>query len=163
MNDSLIGICVNHDDRDGLWVAADTYLCTECAAKEIVVLGAVGDTVAREHPERAEADPMAPMRRVIGQLVHAALDQLWYSSPDALPDDPTPEQRDDHYGCCPQCCAPCAGLLDLAKAGWLDDWVLFWPDTLPQTSWWDEERQQVDRDWLRRAWGQTDKLGCVHE
>ncbi len=161
MSQSLIGICSRHPDRDGLWVAEHTYLCTECAAKEIVVLNSVTRDTVTGQP--MTGDPMRPMRRIIGQLLHANIDHLWYSSPDAMPDDATAADRDDFLGCCPECCAPCTAILDLTRAGWLDAWVRFWPDTLPGTSWWDEANQRVDRAWLARAWGQTDKLGCHHE
>ena len=142
MSESLIGICSKHADRDGLWVADKIYLCTECAAKEIVVLNGVVHDTATGKPFKG--DPLRPMRQVIGKLVHGHLTHLWSASPAALPDDPTDEQREDHLGCCPECCAPCNGLRDLAKAGWL------------------ESRQRVDPEWLWAAWGQTDKLGCHH-
>lgn len=91
--------------------------------------------------------------RRLGQLIHFAIDQIWYSSREAAPDgydfdaDPV-----DYHGCCPVCCAPCHAIAELRDAGTLDQWVLAWPDTLPGTSWWDEEKQQVRRDWLEQAW-----------
>ncbi len=143
--------CANHPEREARWYGENTFLCAECHAKTMIV-----ESVQRAH------DPFAPMRRVVGQLVHFALDQLWYQSPDSLPDEPAEGQREDHLGCCPECCAPCEALRTAAQEGYLDEMVLWWPDTLPGTSWWDQERLRVDRHWLWRAWDQTDKLGCSH-
>ncbi len=148
-------MCTNHTDREAEWYGENTWLCYECQAKTIIVQSVRADFGLTN-------DAVTPMRRVIGQLVHFALDRLWYASPDSLPDDPTEGQREDHLGCCPECCAPCAALRTAAAEGYLDAMVLFWPDTLPGTSWWDERRQRVDREWLWRSWDQTDKLGCHH-
>ncbi len=102
-------------------------------------------------------------RHHVGVFVHTALDQLWYSSPDAAPDGYNkPDWDNDYLGCCTKCCAPCSSLFALHAAGQLDIWVRFWPDHLRGTSWWDTERNQVDRGWLDRAWAGEDRLGC-HE
>lgn len=150
MSRPLLQACANHPDRDGTWLGEDTWLCHECRAKEMVVSGVLADH-----------DPLLPMRRVIGQLMRSALDQLWYTTRDAAPRDATPEQlAEDYRGCCPICCAPCAALYEAGLMGYLDDWVKFWPDMLPSTSWWDERRRQVNRTWLERAWAGADELGC---
>ncbi len=96
-------------------------------------------------------------------LVHSALDQLWYASPDSAGDDP--DRWDDHLGCCPECCAPCLTVAELLEQDRLDAWVRWWPESLPGTSWWDAQRGQVDRGWLGRAWAASrdGRLGCVHD
>lgn len=91
-----------------------------------------------------------------GRLTHYALTTLWMDSPDAASEG----REDDAYGCCPSCCAPCRSLADLLRTDDLDAWVLAWPDILPGTAWWDEERGCVDRAWLRRAWSRTDRVAC---
>lgn len=100
--------------------------------------------------------------RLVGMFVHEALDQLWYASPDAMPDGlaPDDERREDFLGCCPRCCAKCYALQGALTAGLLDIWVQYWPDTLPGTCWWDEDKREVRRDFLHRSWSQTDKRRC---
>lgn len=94
-------------------------------------------------------------QRRIGRTVHFALDRLWQSTSDAAP-----AGREDQYiGCCPQCCAPCVTLRELLEAGELDMWVRGWSDPLVGTAWW-TDANEVDREWLARAWSRADEMGC---
>jgi hypothetical protein len=95
-------------------------------------------------------------RRRIAMITQFAVDQLWYRSPDCLPDD------ERYQGCCPSCCGPCSVLKELLDAGQLDAWLLARRDLLAGTSWWDDKNERVDRDWLARSWGNADQRGC-HE
>lgn len=103
-------------------------------------------------------------RERVGMLVHSALDQLWMASPDSAPGSGAVDP-DDHLGCCPECCAPCLVVAELLEQGRLDRWVLWWPESLPGTSWWDVASMRVDRGWLDRAWAaaRDGRLGCVHD
>jgi hypothetical protein len=117
-------------------------------------------------------------RHHVGVFVHAALDHLWYGSPDAAPDGLgslllnenvdvdgariNGVDMDDYRGCCTKCCGPCHSLFTLLKTSQLDIWVRFWPEDLLGTSWWNAEKGVVDRAWLDRAWANEDRLGC-HE
>ncbi len=109
------------------------------------------------------AEPLTTRdRERVGMLVHFALDQLWQASPDSAGDDADPQ---DHLGCCPECCAPCCVVAELLEQGRLDRWVSWWPESLPGTSWWDGHHNEVDRDWLERAWAASrdGRLGCDHD
>lgn len=90
----------------------------------------------------------------VGMLAYWAVDQLWYKSPDCLP------EHEDYQGCCPYCCGPCSVIRELLEHGVLDEWVRGRDDLLPGTSWWDEANQQVDREWLARSWAKADEIGC---
>ena len=80
------------------------------------------------------------------RLAAHALNQLW----DADQDDEDPEVS----GCCPECCGPCVALRQLLDAGQLDDVVRPYVEaTGGDWSWW--VNNQVDRDWLTRAWRMT--------
>jgi hypothetical protein len=139
------GTCANHPGMVGAWYEGNTYLCEDCSGQRPPALVQTLDKQSR---------------RYIGMFVRFALDQLWSASPDSMGDDPTEEDKLDHLGCCPLCCAPCVALFGLLVSNELDAWVLLWPATLPGTSWWDEEIQKVDREWLSRAWEQAGRLGC---
>lgn len=91
---------------------------------------------------------------LVGQLTHAALDRLWYASPGSLPENPTPEDIEDHSGCCPICCAPCGALKALLDNGTLEEWLLAWPGGhIEGCYYWDIKNNRVDRDFLAQAWG----------
>ena len=96
-------------------------------------------------------------RRSVGMLTHFALNQLWAASPEAIPGDL------EQLGCCPDCCAPCGVLRELARSGDLDAWVRAWPDDLSDIIWWDETTKTVRRDWLAASWANVAALQCCHE
>ena len=93
-------------------------------------------------------------RRRIGQLVHAALDHLWFDSPDSNPNDLR------LAGCCPICCEQCNVIGDLLVNGDLETWLLGWSTDLDSTSWWDSGKKRVNRHWLMRAWARAPMLNC---
>ena len=88
------------------------------------------------------------------------MDHVWYGSPDSAPDEGA--DPDGNLGCCPECCAPCSVVAELLGEGRLDMWVLWWPEFLPGSAWWDERNNRVDRGWLGRAWAaaRDGRLGC---
>lgn len=94
-------------------------------------------------------------REWAGMLTRFALDVLWQCSPDGAPEG----EEASAEGCCPRCCAACCALKGLLDAGQLDAWVLAWPDELAGLAWW-TDANQVDREWLVRAWAKADFAGC---
>jgi hypothetical protein len=62
-------------------------------------------------------------------------------------------------GCCNRCCAPCSALSQLLDLGLLDELYRFYHRSYGgQSLVWDEEKNQIDREWLDRAW--PGNLGC---
>lgn len=55
-------------------------------------------------------------------------------------------------GCCPECCASCGILFDLAQDHLLDHIVLQAPVHFRKADWWDRDGEVVDRAWLDAAW-----------
>jgi hypothetical protein len=95
--------------------------------------------------------PLTLDRETVGWLVSGSLTHLWYASPDAY--EPGDADGEAARGCCPRCCLPCGALKRLLDAGQLDELAALDEDG---NYLWDDERQRVDRDWLRRAWTLTE-------
>ncbi len=141
--------CVAHPDRPAQWlVPGGMWVCDPCRG----AIPISGDPVMSLPPDD---------RRRYAVLVHSALNSLWGSSRQAAPDDLAvgDERWDDYQGCCPRCCGPCSVLRELLGEGQLDRLVRAWP-AHQQSAWWDEDRQEVDRAWLRGAWAKADQQGC---
>lgn len=62
----------------------------------------------------------------------------------------------DDAGCCPMCCAPCAAVLRLFQDGQLDEIV---EAGASGYDWWNAERDEVDREWMHKAWRMTECHG----
>lgn len=60
--------------------------------------------------------------------------------------------RDNEDGCCSTCCGPCWALKTLLDAGRLDALVR---DYGRGCSWWNQAADEVDREWLAKAWRET--------
>jgi hypothetical protein len=90
-------------------------------------------------------------RQKVAMLAQFAVSKLWEASPDSLPGDP------DRHGCCPVHCGPCSVLAALDAEGTLNQWLRYSEEPLTGTAWWIDALQEVDRDWLFRAWDGADK------
>lgn len=96
---------------------------------------------------RLQFGPSKPMENKVATfLVAGHLNHLW-----ATMDDVTEEP--EFRGCCNVCCGPCWALNRLLETDQLDDicspykegWV-----------WWDEEKDQINREMLAKAWQRKD-------
>jgi hypothetical protein len=68
-------------------------------------------------------------------------------------------RADQEEGCCPECCAPCAGLKQLLDVGQLDDIARPYYEKEGSSDIW--VNGQVDREFLKRAWRMTDCHGWM--
>lgn len=92
----------------------------------------------------------SPDRDAVALLVGHAVGELWASTED-------PELG----GCCPQCCGPCSALKRMLEVGTLDWFYDIYVDLTGATFMWDADKQEVDREWLTRAWSVN--RGCHDE
>lgn len=90
----------------------------------------------------------------ISWLVQHNLNQLWSQSV-----DPEVLDSDGMQPCCPLCCGPCEALQTLLDSGQLDELAEPGKGTLADDAWWDFEKGQVSRDWLKSAWHPRDQCG----
>lgn len=54
-------------------------------------------------------------------------------------------------GCCTVCCGVCAALAESLRNGDMDR-ILRGSEVAQGSDWWDNELDQVNRDWLHSAW-----------
>lgn len=79
----------------------------------------------------------------LAMLVDGHLSRLWVSSESSDPDDRT---------CCIRCCGPCCALERLLSLGQLDAIEAVYIEAAGPSIYWDEDNQQIDREWLARVW-----------